>query len=40
MQQAVYGAWCAVFDVVKSDMDRPLNSCVRKGLCLLYPAVF
>jgi hypothetical protein len=29
MWQAVYGAWCSIFDVVKSDMDRPLSSCVR-----------
>lgn len=26
LHQAVYGAWCNVFDVVQSDMDRPLKS--------------
>ncbi len=28
MRQGVYGAWCRVFDVAQSDMDRPLNSYV------------
>jgi hypothetical protein len=28
LPQAVYGAWCNVFDVEQSDMDRPLNACV------------
>jgi hypothetical protein len=30
--QAVYGAWCNIFDVEQSDMDRPLNACVFKRL--------